>query len=88
MKAHSGFILRNLAGEYVLAPVGQEIKSFNGVAVMNEMCAFVWEKLQSDVSGQELLSAILYEYDTDEATASEDLDALLRKMREMGIIEE
>ena len=88
MKAHSGFILRNLAGEYVLAPVGQEIKSFNGVAVMNEMCAFVWEKLQSDVSGQELLSAILDEYDTDEATASEDLDVLLRKMRAMGVIED
>ena len=88
MKAHSGFILRNLAGEYVLAPVGQKIKSFNGVAVMNEMCAFVWEKLQSDVSGQELLSAILDEYDTDEATASEDLDVLLRKMRAMGVIEE
>lgn len=86
MKAHSGFILRNLAGEYVLAPVGEEIKSFNGVAVMNEMCAFVWQKLQNDVSGQELLSAILDEYDTDEATAAEDLDALLRKMCAMGVI--
>ncbi len=88
MKAHSGFILRDLAGEYVLAPVGKEIKSFNGVAVMNEMCAFVWEKLQSDVSGQELLSAVMDEYDADEATVSEDLDALLTKMRAMGVIED
>ncbi len=88
MKAHSGFILRDLAGEYVIAPVGKEIKSFNGVAVMNEMCAFVWEKLQSDVSGQELLSAVMDEYDADEATVSEDLDALLTKMRAMGVIED
>ncbi len=88
MRTRSGFILRELAGEYVLAPVGKEIKSFNGVAVMNEMCAFVWRKLQSEISGQELLSAVLDEYDTDEATASEDLDALLGKMRAMGVIED
>ena len=86
MKARGCFILRNLAGEYVLAPVGDEIKSFHGVAVMNEICAFVWEKLQSDISRQELLSAILDEYDVCEAEASENLDALLRKMRDMGLI--
>ncbi len=88
MKARGGFILRNLAGEYVLAPVGENIKAFDGVAVMNELSAFIWNLLQKDVSPRELLSSILDAYDVDEETCKRDLDAVLRDMREMGVIEE
>lgn len=35
----------------------------------------------------DLLAAILNEYDVDEATASADLDALLNKLAEMGVLE-
>ena len=88
MKARGGFILRNLAGEYVLTPVGEQMKSFDGVAVMNELSAFIWERLQRDVSRQELLSAILEEYDVEEETCGRDLDTVLKNMLEMGVIEE
>ena len=88
MKVRGGFILRNLAGEYVLTPVGEQMKSFDGVAVMNELSAFIWEHLQRDVSPQELLSSILDEYDVDEETCKKDLDTVLREMREMGVIED
>lgn len=88
MKARGGFILRNLAGEYVLAPVGKNIKAFDGVAVMNELSAFIWDQLQRDVSRQELLSAILEEYDVEEETCLRDLDAVLKDMLKMGVIEE
>ena len=87
MKARGGFILRTLAGEYVLTPVGEQMKSFDGVAVMNGLAAFIWEKLQGDVSRQELISAILDEFDIDEETCARDLDAVLEKMRDMGVIE-
>lgn len=88
MKARGGFVLRNLAGEYVLAPVGENIKTFDGVAVLNDLSAFIWRLLQKDVSRRELLSAILEEYDVEEATCSKDLDAVLKDMLEMGVIED
>lgn len=88
MKARKGFILRHLAGEWVLAPVGGQIKSFGGLAVMNELAAFLWEKMKDGTSRKELLSAILEEYDTDAETAARDLDDLLNDMREMGVIED
>ena len=88
MNARDGFILRNLAGEYVLTPVGEQMKSFDGVAVMNELSAFIWEHLQRDVSRQELLSAILEEYNVEEETCGRDLDTVLKDMLEMGVIEE
>ena len=88
MKARGGFILRYIAGEYLLAPVGENIKTFDGVAVMNELSAFLWERLQKDVSRQELLNAILEEYDVDAETCERDLDAVLKDMLEMGVIGE
>ena len=88
MKARDGFVLRNLAGERLLLPAGDRIRDFSMVIVMNELTAFVWEKLQCPVSRQALLDAVLDEYDTDRDTASRDLDSLLEKLRGYGLLEE
>lgn len=87
MKAKKDFILRNVAGEFMLVPTGDEIKSFNGTLILNEQAAFVWEKLQSSISRKVLLDDILNEYDTDEKTAAQDLDDLLTSFLDLGIIE-
>ncbi|MBR6476533.1 MAG: PqqD family protein [Lachnospiraceae bacterium] len=88
MKACNDFILRNIVGEYMLVPTGDRMKSFNGTMMLNELAAFVWEKLQNPTSDKELLDAVLFEYDVDEATASADLTVLLEKFQELGVIED
>ncbi len=88
MKASTGFILRNLAGEYVVMPAGNNIGAFGGAILMNELSAFVWEQLKVSVSRDELLARILDRYEVEEKTAAADLDALLAEMKRMGIIEE
>ena len=87
MKAKKGFVLRNIAGDNVLMPTDENISKFNGVLLMNEAAAFVWEKLNSSISRQELLTAILDEYEIDEKTASSDLDALLEKLKKHDVID-
>lgn len=87
MKAKNGFVLRHILDEYVLMPVGDNIAAFKGSVLLNEVSAFVWEKLQSPVSREDLISAIISEYEVDEATATADLDDLLAKLNEYGIIE-
>ena len=87
MKARSGFILRNLVGEYVLMPVDDNIRSFSGSVLMNELSAFVWEKLQTPVTRDELLTEILDAYEVDAETASADLDQLLEDLNRLGMIE-
>lgn len=88
MKASTGFILRNLAGEYVVMPAGDNIGAFGGAILMNELSAFVWEQLKVSVSRDELLARILDRYEVEEKTAAADLDALLAEMKRMRIIEE
>ena len=87
MKVKSGFILRNIVGEYVLAPRGDRIKELRDVILMNELSAFIWKRLQSETFRQQLLGSILEEYEVDEETAAGDMDTALEKMQLIGIIE-
>lgn len=88
MKARKDFILRNLVGEYLLMPVGDNIGRFRGTLLMNEMSVFVWEKMQESVSRDELLREILNHYEIDEKTAAADLDGLLDGLKRLGVIED
>ena len=88
MKAKSGFVLREVVGEYILMPVGENIGHFNGTIVMNDVAALVWEKLQNPVSRDDLLAAILDEFSIWEDVAAADLDKLLEKLKNYGVIEE
>ena len=88
MKAKQGFILRNVVDEFILMPTGDNIANFNGTVLLHAVSAFVWEKLQDPMSKDDLLRAILDEFEVDKATASADLDALLKTLRGFDVIED
>lgn len=88
LKAKSGFELKHVVGEYMLMPTGDNIGRFNGTVVLNEVSAFIWEKLQNPMSRDDLLTAILDKYNVEERNAAKDLDALLEKLKRFGVIEE
>lgn len=87
MKAKSGFVLRNVVDEYILMPTGDNISEFRGTVLLNQVSAFVWEKLQTPQSRDDLLQAILDEYEVEKAVAAQDLDTLLETLRSYGVIE-
>ena len=87
MKIKEGFVLRNVVDEFIVMPTGDNIAKFDGAVVLNEVSAFVFEQLKHAVSRDDLLAAILNEYEVDEATAAADLDVLLKNFEEMGILE-
>ncbi len=88
MKIKNGFVLKSIAGENIVMPAGNNISSFDGAIVLNEVAAFVWSKLEESISRNELLEHILSEFDVDKETASRDLDTLLEKLISYGVIEE
>lgn len=88
MKAKPGFVLRNVVDEYILMPTGDNIGKFNGTVLLNAVSAFVWEKLQTPISREELLQAILEEFEVGKAVAAADLDALLKTLKEYDVIED
>ena len=87
MKAKEGFVLRNIVGEHILMPVGENIGKFKGTVLFNDVSAFIWEKLQNPITREELLEAILEQFEVEREVAEPDLDAVLKNMEEYGIIE-
>ncbi len=88
VKIKNGFLLREIAGTPVIIPVGERVIEFKGMLMPNETGSFIWKKLLSDITYDDLLSAILEEYDVDENMARDDLDAFLAEVRSIGAIEE
>lgn len=87
MKVKDDFVLRNVVDEYIVMPTGENITKFEGAVVLNEISAFIFKQLENPTSRDDLLTAMLDEYDVDEQTAAADLDALLINFADLGLLE-
>lgn len=81
MKVKEDYLLRNVAGSNIVVPVGDSCLDFSGVITLNEVGAFLWEKLQNETTEQQLVEALLGEYDVDEATAKADVAEYIEKLK-------
>ena len=83
MKIKDGFLLRKVAGETVVLPVGGEL-DLNMMITLNDTGTFLWERLRSETDENTLAAALLAEYDVDEATAKKSVAAFVKKLNENG----
>lgn len=86
MKVEKEFVLREIAGDYIIIPTGKTVLDFNGLVTVNEVGVSLWKMLQEEVTFDELVAGILAEYDVDETVAREDIREFLDKMIENGIL--
>lgn len=87
MKIKKELIKREIAGDVVLVPVGKTVYDANGLFILNEVGAFLWEKLPQAEGQETLLSAVLDEYEVDPETAKADITAFLNSLRKLEIID-
>ena len=88
MKIQKEFVLREIAGDYVIIPTGKTTLTFNGLITVNEVRAALCKMLQSDKSLHDLIQGILDEYDVEESVAREDIQEFLETLRKNGILDE
>ena len=86
MKIKKELVKRDIAGDTILVPVGKTVYDSNGLFILNELGGFLWDRLETANSEEELLGAILDEYEVTEETAKKDLRVFLDKLRELGIL--
>ena len=77
MKISDEFVLRKIAEDYIIVPTGKTILEFNGMLTVNEIGAFLWNKLQEEVSFDELVEAVLDEYEVSKEEAAKDIREFL-----------
>ena len=81
MKLKPDFQIVQMANDYMLVPTGDQIDSFNGTVILNEVSAFMLNQLKED-----LVERLVMEFDVESATAREDVDVAVEKMKQIGIL--
>lgn len=87
MKIKNNFLLREVAGSYVVVPFGDESVEFNGMVTLNESGKFIWDLLEKEISKEELLEKFMAEYDVSETQAKEDIRQFIQTLLDNNIME-
>ena len=88
MKIKEGFVLREVAGSYVVVAVGKASFKFKGLINLNETGAFLFKAIDAGVaSEEELVNRIMSEYEIDYDRAKKDVNSFVEKLRGAGVIE-
>ena len=77
--------MRTVAGQVVVLPSGDEL-NLNMMITLNNTGKFLWERLETGAEVEELVSALLAEYDVDEATARAGVERFVAKLNENGFL--
>ncbi len=87
MKVKEGFELKEIADNYVVIPTKSNVVDFNSMIMLNEVSAFLWLQLLEDSTEQELVRALLNEYDVDKETAANDVKMFVNELAAAGVID-
>ena len=87
MKIKEGYILRQVAGSSIIVAVGDEAVNFDGIKTLNETGAFLWKKIEQGMDEENIVKALMDEYEVDEETAKNDVGEFVKLLINNGLIE-
>jgi methyltransferase-like protein len=85
--SHSpSIVTRKTGDEYVLVPVANNIADMDSVYTLNETGAFIWELIDGKKSVEDLIEAVIKEYNVDSITATTDVFSFINNLHKYLII--
>lgn len=87
MKIKEGFLLREIAGNHVVVPIGEATLDINGMMSLNETGAFLFEKLIEGASEEQLIEDLISTYDVERELAKKDVEDFIRKVEREDLFE-
>ena len=87
MKLKTGVIVTKMDDQYVAVTAGEAGKVFNGMIKMNGTAAFIVEKLQNEITLDEIVAALCAEYEVDEDVAKANVEKTVAALEKARILE-
>ena len=87
MKIKEGYILRQVAGSSIIVAVGDEAVNFDGIKTLNETGAFLWKQIEQGMDEENIVKALMDEYEVDEEIAKNDVGEFVKLLINNGLIE-
>ena len=85
MKLKEGFVLRTVSGQTVVLPSGG-VTNLDMMITLNDTGKFLWERLAAGAEKDELMDALLAEYDVDRERAEEGVEACVTRLKELDFL--
>lgn len=86
LKTRSGYVLRDIAGEYLLIPVELEDGSQSQMAILNEVGKFLWELLREEQTVDTMAKAITDAYEVSREEAEQDICEFLDNLMQHQLL--
>lgn len=87
MKIKNGLSLYEVAGSYVVVPTEDETLDFNGMVTLNETGAFLWKRLEQECGREQLVQALLDEYDVSQEQAQRSVERFVAEIEGNGFVQ-
>ena len=79
-------VTRRIAGETVIVPVRDDVADLDSIYTLNETGTFVWDLLDGQRSVEELIDAVVVEFEVAREVAAADVARLIASLREEGLL--
>ena len=87
MRLNTEFSVCEVSGQSFIVPTGSKLMDVDKMMDLNDTALFIINSLKDkDISFDELLVAIMDEYEIDMETASKDLGDFIDSARKVGVI--
>ena len=87
MKLHGEFVLREVAGETVVIPVGETALKLNGMILLNPVSRVLWEQLQQETDLPGLVKAVTEQFEVTAEEARPDIEEFLENLQKADLLD-
>jgi hypothetical protein len=81
-------VARTIADETFLLPIKGELVNTTEMFVLSEVGCFIWNLVDGRRASDEMVAAVVEEFDVDEARARADVESFLAELKGQGLVEE
>ena len=82
MKIKEGFTIREMIGDYIIIPLGENALEYAGIITTNEVGKDIWTYLQDEHSEEELFAYMMSIYEVEEEVLRTDIKNMVAKLEE------
>lgn len=80
------YTLRQIAGEYLAIPISNEAGDDANIVILNPVSQVIWGKLEAGATFNEILDAVVKEFNVEKEEATEDIKEFLENLENSGLL--
>lgn len=88
MRLKFKFTVKKMGERMLAVPAGDAIVDFNGMLKLNETSAFIVEKLNYEISIDELVFAVSEKFGCNKDIATENVEYIVKSLKESNLLVE